>query len=54
MFDKPCFKTGGKAFMSFFENAMVFKLIGAAHHEAVSLDGSQLFDPAGKKRPMKE
>ncbi len=24
------------------------------HKEALSLDGSQLFDPSGKKRPMKE
>jgi hypothetical protein len=24
------------------------------HEEALSLDGSNLFDPSGKKRPMKE
>jgi hypothetical protein len=53
MFGKPCFKTGGKAFMSFFENEIVFKLTGEAYHEAISLDGSQAFDPSGK-RPMKE
>jgi len=40
--------------MSFFDNCMVFKLTGEAHHEAISLDGAQLFDPSGKKRPMKE
>ncbi len=33
---------------------MVFKLTGDAHSDALSLDGSQLFDPSGKKRPMKE
>ncbi len=33
---------------------MVFKLFGEMHREALSLDGSQLFDPSGKKRPMKE
>jgi hypothetical protein len=54
MFGKPCFKIGGKAFISFFQNEMVFKLKGDPHAEALSLDGSQLFDPSGKKRPMKE
>ena len=33
---------------------MVFKLTGKAHKDALSLDGAQLFDPSGKKRPMKE
>ena len=38
----------------FFQNEMVFKLTGGFHNEVLSLDGSQLFDPSGKKRPMKE
>jgi hypothetical protein len=54
MFGKPCFKINGKAFVCFFQNCMVFKLTGDIHKEALSLDGSQLFDPSGKKRPMKE
>nr|WP_294859730.1 TfoX/Sxy family protein [uncultured Fluviicola sp.] len=54
MFGKPCFKVNGKAFMSLFDNQLVFKLTGDAHTEALSLDGSQLFDPSGKGRPMKE
>ena len=54
MFGKPCFKIKGKAFICFFENAMVFKLSGDAHQEALSLKGSKLFDPSGKGRPMKE
>jgi hypothetical protein len=54
MFGKPCFKINGKAFISFFQDEMVFKLTGDTHKEALSLDGSQLFDPSGKKRPMKE
>jgi hypothetical protein len=54
MFGKPCFKIGNKAFICFFQNEMVFKLTGDIHAEALSLDGSQLFDPSGKKRPMKE
>ena len=54
MFGKPCFKMGGKAFICFFQNEMVFKLNGESHSDALSLDGSKLFDPSGKKRPMKE
>lgn len=54
MFGKPCFKVNGKAFMSFFQNEMVFKLSGDAHKEALGLAGSKLFDPSGKNRPMKE
>lgn len=53
MFGKPCFKINGKAFMCFFDNQVVFKLTGNSHREALSLDGTQLFDPSGK-RPMKE
>ena len=54
LFGKPCFKINGKAFVCFFQKEMVFKLTGDIHQEALSLDGSQLFDPSGKKRPMKE
>ncbi|MCE3076915.1 hypothetical protein [Chryseobacterium gwangjuense] len=54
MFGKPCFKINGKAFICFFQNEMVFKLSGDRHNEALSLDDAQLFDPSGKKRPMKE
>jgi hypothetical protein len=54
LFGKPCFKANGKAFICFFENCMVFKLTGEEHTEALSLDGSELFDPSKKHRPMKE
>ncbi len=54
MFGKPCFKVGKKAFVCFFKNCMVFKLTGEFHQEALSFDGSELFDPSGKNRPMKE
>jgi hypothetical protein len=54
MFGKLCFKINGKPFTSFFNNCMVFKLNGDKHKEALSLDGSELFDPSGKNRPMKE
>ena len=54
LFGEPCFKIDGRAFVCFFENEMVFKLDGDAHIEALSLDGSYLFDPSKKGRPMKE
>ncbi len=54
LFGKPCFKIGKKAFVCFFQRQMVFKLTGDAHRDALSLDGSRLFDPSGKGRPMKE
>ncbi|MDI1356247.1 MAG: hypothetical protein PSX36_15120 [bacterium] len=33
---------------------MVFILSGDAHIKAMSCEGAKLFDPSGKKRPMKE
>jgi hypothetical protein len=54
MFGKTCFKINKKAFICFFQNEIVFKLTGDAHQEALSLGGSQLFDPSGKNRTMKE
>lgn len=54
LFGKPCFKINGKAFICFFQNEMVFKLTADAHRQAMGFAGAQLFDPSGKKRPMKE
>ncbi len=54
MFGKPCFKTGGKAFVAYFQESMVFKLTGDAHARALALDGARLFDPSGKGRAMRE
>jgi len=55
-FGKPCFKVNKKAFCAFFQNCMVFKLQAGSeqHSDALSFDGSELFDPSGKNRPMKE
>lgn len=53
LFGKPCYKIYGKAFCCFFQDDMVFKLTDDTHAEAYSLDGSKLFDPSGKDRPMK-
>jgi len=54
LFGKPCYNINGKAFCCFFENEMVFKLDGDFHSDALSLDGTQLFDPSKKGRAMKE
>lgn len=54
MFGKPCFKVNGKAFVSLFENCMVFKLPKTALSQTLDLTGSELFDPSKKGRPMKE
>ena len=54
LFGKPCFKINKKAFCCFFKQSMVFKLNGEFHQDALSLDGSELFDPSGKNRPMRE
>lgn len=53
MFGMPCLKINGKAFAGLTSDAMVFKLGGAAHGEALGLPGAHLFDPMGG-RPMKE
>lgn len=53
MFGMPSLKHGTKAFAGFYQDAMIFKLTGAAHAEALALPGARLFDPMGG-RPMKE
>src|SRR5690348_15926393 len=53
LFGIPCLKSDrGKAFAGFYQEAMVFKLGGAAHAKALALPGAQLFDPM-HGRPMK-
>ena len=53
MFGMPCLKNEhGKAFAGFYQEAMVFKLGGAAHPRALALPGARLFDPM-QGRPMK-
>ncbi len=54
MFGKACIKIHGKAFVSQHKDAVVFKLTGAHHQQAMALDGAALWDPSGKGRPMKE
>lgn len=55
LFGKPCGKINKKAFVSFFEDEMVFKI----GREAVNLllakyEQSKKWDPSGKNRPMKD
>jgi hypothetical protein len=54
MFGMPCLKREGKAFAGSYRGAMVFKLRGEAHTQALTLAGAHLFDPSGRDRPMKE
>ncbi|MEM9547994.1 MAG: hypothetical protein AAGA77_18580 [Bacteroidota bacterium] len=54
LFGKACYSIGKKAFVCFHEDAMVFKLPFITHSEALELQGSHLFDPSKKGRPMKE
>jgi hypothetical protein len=54
MFGMPCLKRSGKAFAGDYQGAMVFKLRGEAHSQALALAGAHLFDPSGRDRPMKE
>jgi hypothetical protein len=54
MFGMPCLKnSNGKAFAGYTDGAMVFKLGGASHTEALALSNARLFGPMGG-RPMKE
>jgi hypothetical protein len=55
LFSMPAIYVKGKACAGFTQGtAMVFKLTGAAHAEALGLEGAHLFDPGGMDRPMKE
>ena len=53
MFGMPTLKLDGKALAGLYGEAMVFKLSGDAHAEALSLRDAHLFDPSGLGRPMK-
>ena len=55
MFGKPCGKFNKKAFVSFFEDEMVFK-IGKEEVDLLldKYEGSQNWDPSRKNRGMKD
>ncbi len=54
MFSMPCLKYGSKAFAGFHHGAMVFKLTGQAHTDALALPGAHLFDPGDSGRLWRE
>jgi hypothetical protein len=54
MFGKACLKINGKAFIAQHLEAVIFKLSGSHHEQAMTLRGAVLWDPSGKGRPMKE
>ena len=54
MFGKQCIKVGGKAAVALFKDNLVFKLPAAEVQQALLLEGSELWDPSGKGRTMKE
>src|SRR5438874_6684296 len=53
MFGMPSLKIKGKAFAGLYEDAMVFKLTGEPHKQALTERGAKLFEPMAR-RPMKE
>src|SRR2546421_12951286 len=55
MMGMPCIKTRGKMIGGFWEGEMVFKLPDVDERErALALEGTHLFDPSARDRPMKE
>jgi hypothetical protein len=54
MMGMPCLKVRGKMFAGYWREAMVFKLAGEQHKQALALKGAHLFDPSDMNRPMKE
>ncbi len=56
LFGKPCAKLdGGKPFLSYFQDCMVYKLGAARAQELIAENAEcQLFDPSGKGRPFKD
>jgi hypothetical protein len=53
LFGMPALLLERKAFAGLYGDAMVFKLSGAEHAAALSLTGTELFDPSGMGRAMK-
>ena len=55
MMGMPALKRGGKLWVGFWKDEMVFKLVDVGDREAaLALDGAHLFDPGERGRPMKE
>lgn len=55
MMGMPALKRGGKLWVGFWKEEMVFKLTDPGQREeALALAGAHLFDPGERGRPMKE
>lgn len=54
MFGKPCLKINGKAAIARYQDCIVFKLPAEPLQLALNYDGSELWNPSGKGRAMKE
>jgi hypothetical protein len=52
LFGLDVLKIDGKVFAGFYQDCMTFKLMGEENSEALKLEGSVLFDPSGRERPM--
>ena len=52
-FGVRCIQTNGKVFAALHHGAMVFKLAGATHAEALALPGAALWDPSGAGQPFR-
>jgi hypothetical protein len=52
MMGMPTLYLAGKAFAGLYGDAMVFKLAGTDHADALGLAEAALFDPSGAGRPM--
>lgn len=55
MMGMPALKRGGKLWVGFWKDEMVFKLTDETEREqALGIKGAHLFDPGERNRPMKE
>ncbi len=55
LFGKPCGKKNKKAFVSFFDDEMIFKIGRKEVKEYLSkYEGSKNWDPSGKNKAMKD
>ncbi len=53
MMGNPMLYLRGKGFAGVWGDAMIFKLEGEPHAEALAMPDARLFDPSGAGRPMK-
>lgn len=54
MFGTPCLSAAGKGFAALTGAGIALKLNGDAHARALGLAGAELWDPTGRRRPMRE